>query len=278
MKTTLKFLPTLFRAAPLSVLTFLIVMTLVIFAGQIAPYDPNQQFLIDRLQPPSADYWLGTDHLGRDLFSRLIFGGRFSLLITLTTLVLSGVIGTAIGLWAGRRGGWVDELLMRLVDLVIALPTLIIALVIIAFIKPGFWTIVIAVISTGWTTFARLARASTLEVCSKQYILAAEMTGITEWRILAFHVLPNMIGPVLALFFIRFGHLLILISGLSFLGLGAQPPTADWGVMLADAQPYMQRVPSLILAPGLTITLTAISITLIGQKLSVVVDPLQSQL
>jgi peptide/nickel transport system permease protein len=190
-------------------------------------------------------------------------------------VITSGLIGTLVGALAGRVGGVVDEVVMRAVDLVIAFPAIIMALIIATLMKSGFATLVLAVTLTSWTTFARLARAVTLEVSTQDYILAAAAVGVSEARVLFKHIIPNITGPILTTSFLRFGHLLLIIAGLSYLGLGAQPPTPDWGAMLAEAQPYMQRVPSLILAPGLTIFVTALSVSLAGQGLSLILHPKQ---
>ncbi|MEM7111201.1 MAG: ABC transporter permease [Chloroflexota bacterium] len=270
---------TLFKHAiqqPLLAISVMIIATVIIVsitAPWIAPYEPDQQTLLDRLQLPSSDHWLGTDHLGRDVLSRLMYAGRFSLTVTTIALLLSAILGTILGAISGRAGGLVDEFVMRTVDLLLAFPSEILALLIASMIKPGALTIVLAVLITGWTTFARLARASSLEVSAKEYVLAATSIGLRESAIIRRHILPNILPPILALLFVRFGHLMLGIAGLSYLGLGAQPPTADWGLMLADAQPYMQRVPTLVLAPSGMIFVTALSVTILGQAISRKLDP-----
>ena len=264
-------------SAIIGLVLFVAVIVAVIFAPLLTPYDPNQQDLLARLQLPTTAHPLGTDHLGRDVLARLLYGGRFSLTLTTAAVITSGLIGTVVGALAGRVGGLVDEMVMRTVDLIIAFPAIIMALIIATLMKPGVVTLVLAVTLTGWTTFARLARAVTLDVGTQNYILAATAVGVPEWRILFNHIVPNIIGAILAMSFLRFGHLLLIIAGLSYLGLGAQPPTPDWGAMLAEAQPYMQRVPSLILAPGLTIFITALCVSLAGQGLNAMLDPKQRQ-
>ena len=257
----------------LSVVIIAIVVFVSITAPWISPYEPDQQILLDRLQSPSSTHLLGTDHLGRDVLSRLMYAGRFSLTVTAIALILSAILGTILGAISGRAGGLIDEIIMRIVDLLLAFPSEILALLIASILKPGALTIVLAVLTTGWTTFARLARASSLEVGAKEYILAATSIGSRELTIIRRHILPNILPPILALFFVRFGHLMLGIAGLSYLGLGAQPPTADWGLMLADAQPYMQRVPTLVLAPSGMIFITALSVTILGQAISRRLDP-----
>ena len=263
---------------PLITLSIIVIVAVVfsaVAAPWLTPYQPDEQVLLDRLQAPSRDHLLGTDHLGRDVLTRIMYAGRFSLTVTGIALLLSAVIGTILGAISGRAGGLVDEFVMRVVDLMLAFPSEILALLLASMIKPGAITIVLAVLLTGWTTFARLARASSLEVSTKEFVLAATSLGASEAAIVRRHIIPNILPPILALGFVRFGHLMLSIAGLSYLGLGAQPPTADWGLMLADAQPYMQRVPSLVLAPSLVIFATALSVTILGQEISRRLDPAQ---
>lgn len=264
---------------PITVIVGIAILLLVLSATLLAPWlspvDPNQQVLIDRLQPPSAAHLLGTDHLGRDVFARLLYGGRFSLLLTVVAVFITGGMGTILGGLAGWVGGLLDEALMRLVDLLIVFPGIVIALVIAALLKPSFGTLLLALTITGWTPYARLARALTLDVKTQPYLEAAQAVGVSQAGILSRHILPNIMGPILAMSFLRFGHMLLTIAGLSYLGLGAQPPTPDWGAMIADALPYMQRVPILLFVPSLTIFLTALSVTLVGQGLMLILDPKQ---
>lgn len=256
----------------------LLVLSATLLAPWLSPVDPNQQVLIDRLQPPSAAHLLGTDHLGRDVFARLLYGGRFSLLLTVVAVFIAGSMGTILGGVAGFLGGLLDEALMRLVDLLIVFPGIVIALVIAALLKPSFGTLLLALTITSWTPYARLARALTLDVKTQPYLEAAQAVGVSQAGILSRHILPNIMGPILAMSFLRFGHMLLTIAGLSYLGLGAQPPTPDWGAMIAEALPYMQRVPTLLLVPSLTIFLTTLSVTLVGQGLMLILDPKQRRL
>ena len=252
---------------------FSLVVLAAVFAPLLTDFDPYAQALLDRLQLPSRTHILGTDTFGRDVFARIIYGGRFSLVITAISVLISATTGTLIGALAARRGGLLDEFIMRVIDLFLAFPGIIFALIIVALLEPGFWTLVLALAITGWTPYARLARAVGLEINTHAYIEAATAMGASEFVILWKHVLPNTLGPILATVFLRFGHMLLTISGLSYLGLGAQPPIPDWGAMLSEAQPYMQRVPSLILVPGLTIFITTLSVTLAGQGLTLMFDP-----
>ncbi len=246
-----------------------ILLMSVVFADFLVPHNPAKQHLADRLQGPSAVYWLGTDNLGRDLFSRLLVGGQFTVTIAAVTVVLTLVIGTFIGIVAGRRGGFVDELAMRTVDLLISVPDVVVAIFLIGVFGSGKVTLIVALTITGWTPFARLARGLSMSVNAKDYIRAAEVLGMSQSFILMRHILPNIIRPIAAVTFIRFGHKLITVGGLSYLGLGVQPPDSDWGLMVASAQPYLERAPMLMIAPGAAIFLAALSVTWIGHGLEV---------
>ena len=251
-------------------LILLIVLTILVgFAEWLAPHDPNKQSLLARLNGPSWENWLGTDHLGRDLFSRLLYGGQFTVTIAGITIVLTMVIGTWIGIVAGRRGGLIDELAMRTVDLLISVPDVVVAIFLIGVFGPSQWTLILALTLTGWTPFARLARGQAKAVNAQDYIRAAEVLGMPQRFILFRHILPNIIRPIAAVTFIRFGHKLITVGGLSYLGLGVQPPGSDWGLMLSAAQPYMERAPILMIAPGVAIFLAALSVTWIGHGLEI---------
>ena len=251
---------------------FALIAALLLLTPWIAPHDPAALDLRMRMVSPSPQHWLGTDHLGRDVLSRLLEGGRFSVSIVLVTLVLSVGIGTVLGALSARIGGLFDEALMRVVDLLLSFPEVVVALFLIAVLGPGYGTLVLALTITGWTPFARLSRGLALEVNARDYIAAAEVLGCRRRFIVLRHLIPNLARPIAAITFLRFGHKLITVGGLSFLGLGVQPPGSDWGAMLADARPYMERVPLLAIAPGLTIFLTALSVTMVGQGLEISAD------
>lgn len=246
---------------------FVVVCALLILTPWIAPYDPASQELLGRLRAPSATHLFGTDHLGRDILSRILHGGRFSVSIAAIAVLITGVTGTLLGAVSARAGGLLDDFLMRLVDALLAFPEVLIALFLVFILGPGYGTLIVALSLSGWTPFARLTRAVTLEINTRGYIEAAEALGCSKAFIIFRHVLPNAIGPVLAQGFLRFGHQLITVGGLSYLGLGVQPPESDWGAMLAEAQLYMIRAPWLVIFPGLAIFLTALSVTLAGHGL-----------
>jgi peptide/nickel transport system permease protein len=246
-----------------------IFLAMVFFAPWIAPYDPAAQNLLNRLKPPSASHWLGTDHLGRDVLSRLIVGGQFTVTISAITVVISLVVGTLIGVIAGRTGGIVDEVAMRVVDLLISVPDVVVAIFLIGVFGANYVTLILSLTLVGWTPYARLARALAKEVNSREYIRAAEVLGMRRSFVIFRHIIPNTIRPIAAVSFLRFGHKLITVGGLSFLGLGVQPPNPDWGLMLAEAQPYLERVPLLMIAPGAVIFLAALSVTWIGHGMDI---------
>ncbi|MDE0458018.1 MAG: ABC transporter permease [Chromatiales bacterium] len=251
---------------------FAVIAALLVLTPWITPHDPAALDLRLRLAPPGAEHWLGTDHLGRDVVSRLLEGGRFSVSIVLVTLFLSVGIGTVLGALSARIGGLFDEALMRVVDVLLSFPEVILALFLIAVLGPGYGTLVLALTITGWTPFARMSRGLALDVNAQDYIAAAEVLGCRRRFIVLRHLVPNLARPIAAISFLRFGHKLITVGGLSFLGLGVQPPGSDWGAMLADARPYMERMPLLAIVPGVTIFLTALSVTMIGQGLEISVD------
>jgi ABC-type dipeptide/oligopeptide/nickel transport system permease subunit len=244
-----------------------VIIVVLLLTPWIAPHDPASQDLANRLAGPSAQHWFGTDHLGRDVLSRLMWGGRFSVAIAGVTLLICAVAGSIIGALAARRGGWLDELVMRTVDVLVSFPDVLIALFLIALFGTGYGTLIVALTITGWTTFARLMRGLALDINSKEFIEAAEILGCPKAFILFRHVIPNALRPVLAMSFLRFGHKLITVGALSYLGLGVQPPDSDWGAMLLEAQPYMERAPSVGILPGAAIFLTALSVTMIGHGL-----------
>jgi ABC-type dipeptide/oligopeptide/nickel transport system permease subunit len=243
------------------------IVVLIVLGPWIAPYDPTAQRLLARFGSPSGAHWLGTDHLGRDVLSRLLFGGGFGVTLAAATVAASALIGSIVGAASARAGGMIDEFAMRLVDLLIIFPDVLVALFLVAILGPGYGTLFLALIVTGWTPFARLTRALALEINSKDFVLAAEALGCSRSFIVFRHIIPNALRPISAMTFVRFGHKLITVGALSFLGLGVQPPRSDWGAMLADAQPYLERAALLGFVPGFAIFLTALAVTMLGQGL-----------
>lgn len=242
-----------------------VIGVILLLTPWIAPYDPAAQDLGQRLAGSSGVHWLGTDQLGRDILSRLMYGGRFSVTIAAITLAVCAVGGTLLGIVCARRKGVLDELVMRVSDVLLAFPEVIVAMFLVSIVGANQVTLIIALVIGGWTPFARLARSVALEIESRDFMEAARCLGLSKRFILFRHLLPNAVSPLLAHAALRFGHKLITVGALSFLGLGVQPPDADWGSMLSAGQPYMSTVPGLVLYPGLAIFVTALSVTLIGQ-------------
>ena len=246
---------------------FIVIVVILLLTPWIAPYDPAAQDLANRLSKGGNGHPLGTDQLGRDVLSRLMWGGRFSVSIAAITLAICAVSGTLIGIICARRRGALDEFVMRVTDILLSFPEMIVALFLVAILGANYVTLIIALVIGGWTPFARLARGLALEIEPRDFIEAARALGCSKAFIMLRHVLPNALGPLLAHAALRFGHKLITVGALSFLGLGVQPPNSDWGSMLADGLPYMVRVPGLVIYPGLAIFITALSVTLIGRGL-----------
>jgi peptide/nickel transport system permease protein len=246
----------------------LAVVVAVVLAPWIAPHDPAAQDLTARLAGPSAEHWLGTDQLGRDVASRVLDGGRFSLSLAALATVLTTVLGTAVGVLSARRPGWLDELLTRTNDVVLALPEVVLALFLVAALGTGTGTLLLALTVAGWTPFARLARALTIEVDARGFVEMARVLGCSRWFVVRRHVLPHLAAPLLGQASLRFGQLLISVGALSYLGLGVQPPRSDWGSMLASAQPFSERAPLAIMAPGVAITVVALCVAVLGQRVA----------
>ncbi|MFI7065784.1 ABC transporter permease [Kribbella sp. NPDC050124] len=250
-----------------SVILGLIVVVLLL-TPWIAPADPTQQDLTQRLAGPSAEHWLGTDQLGRDLLSRLMYGGRFSVTIAGITVAICAVLGTLVGILCARVRGAFDELVMRVCDVLLAFPEMIVAMFVVSILGASKTTLILALVVGGWTPFAKLARGVAIEVDARGFIEAARALGCSRQFIVLRHLLPNSLNPLMAHAALRFGHKLITVGALSYLGLGVQPPAADWGSMLAAAQPFLSQAPHLVVYPGLAIFVTALSVTMIGQGIN----------
>lgn len=248
------------------------IISLCSFAPLITDQSPIKQVLPDRLQGPSREHPLGTDLLGRDVLSRLLYGGRLSLGLTFFVVIVTAATGTLIGLLSGLPGGLADEIIMRFVDVVLAFPSILLTLTIAGLQKPGLGSLAVAMISVGWSPFARVVRGECLRVRAMAYIDAAVAIGASQWRIAFRHILPNVTNTLLAMVFLRFSQNLLAIAALSFLGLGAQPPTPEWGTMLSEARNYMELVPLAMIVPGMAIFLTTLGMSLTGDGLRLAFD------
>jgi len=244
-----------------------------LFAPLIAPYDPYQNDLMNVLMPPTAEHWFGTDELGRDLFSRIVYGARISLIEGVFSVALAVVIGVPVGIVSGYAGGRIDAVIMRLIDVLLAFPGVLLAIVIISVLGPGLTNAIIAVAVYTIPIFARLARSSTLVVKDEPYVEAARAAGLSDLRILSRHVFPNISATLFVMMTLRVAISILTAASLSFLGLGAQAPLPEWGAMLANSRNAMLIAPHVALFPGLAIILLVFGLNLFQDGLRQVLDP-----
>lgn len=246
---------------------------LALFARWLAPYDPLAQDLAARLQPPGPEHWLGTDDLGRDVLSRLISGAAISLQVGMLSVVLAFAAGSALGLAAGYFGGWVDEVLMRAIDIVMAFPTILLAILVVAVLGPSLTNAMIAVAIVNVPAYARLVRGSALTVMRQEYVESARAIGARHLRIALLHVFPNCLTPLVVQATLGVASAILETAGLSFLGLGAQPPLPEWGAMLNGARAFIRSAPWAVTFPGLAIVAVVLGFNLLGDGLRDLLDP-----
>ncbi len=272
------------KGAIFGLIMVLLVVIAAVFAPLLSPYDPIAQDVEKRLLPPfwqeGADprYLLGTDHLGRDIISRIIYGARISLVVSISAVAFSCFLGTLIGLLSGFYGGKVDNIFMRLADVQLAFPFILLAIAIIAVLGPNLQNIIIVMGITGWVIYARVVRAEVLSLREKEYVLAVRALGGSNRRIIFKHLLPNVIPPVIVIVTLEMARMIIMEAALSFLGLGIQPPTPTWGGMLADGRVYLVTSWWLATFPGVVIMLVVLGINLLGNWLRDILDPRLTQL
>lgn len=260
---------------PLALLGLAIVIALLLIAALaplIAPYDPLAQNLTQRLLPPSAKHWFGTDSLGRDIFSRIIHGARITLVIVVLVVISVGPVGLLIGTISGYFGGWVDTVLMRLTDVFLAFPRLVLALAFVAVLGPGIENAVIAIACTAWPPYARVARAETLVIRNADYIAAVRLQGAGHPRIILKHVIPMCLPSVIVRTTLDMAGIILTAAGLGFLGLGAQPPLPEWGAMIATGREFIFDQWWVAAFPGIAICLVALGFNLLGDGLRDVLD------
>ncbi len=261
------------RNALLGTIIVSIFLFLAFFGPALAPYDPYAISLSDRLQPPSQTHWFGTDNLGRDILSRILVGARVSMLVGILTVGLAMLIGVPIGLMSGYYGGMTDSVFMRLVDVFLAFPVIILAIAIVAVRGPGLVNVMIALVVVYWTTYARITRGVTLELKEEEYMLAAQCMGVSVWRALSLHLLPNVAAPILVIATLGLGSAILAEAALSFLGLGVQPPETSWGSTLNFGMQYLRDAPWLTIFPGFAIFFTVLGFNLLGDGLRDAMDP-----
>jgi peptide/nickel transport system permease protein len=261
---------------PILVLVFFVLAAL--FAPLIAPFDPNAQNLLGRMKAPGTTsrafhYLLGSDELGRDLLSRLVHGARVSLMVAFSAALLSGTVGVLLGMLAGYLRGWVEVLVMRVVDVFLSIPAILLAIITVAVLGPGLVNVVVVLALTRWPRYARVAYGQTLSIANAPYVRLATLMGAGAPRILFRHVLPNIMGAVTVVATLEFGLMVLFEAGLSFLGLGVQPPTASWGAMLSTGRNYLANAWWIATFPGLCLFMLVLSINLIGDDLRDRFDP-----
>jgi len=276
-----QFLPRLLRSKIAVVSAF--ILALVVFAAVaaplIAPHDPAEIHLINRLKPPGFidstghQYWLGTDSLGRDVYSRVVYGARVSLTVGLSAVLISGTVGLLLGLISGFFGGWLDDVIMRIADIQLSFPTILLALAIMAVLGSGLDKVILVLGLTGWVQYGRIVRGQVLSVKQEEFVLAARATGERNLRILFEHILPNIWSPVIVIASFSVATNIIAEASLSFLGVGVPPSVPSWGAMLADGRQFIGLAEWLTIPAGLAISLTVLSINILGDWLRDFIDP-----
>ncbi|CAM4463103.1 nickel transporter permease [Paenibacillus typhae] len=255
----------------LCIIVFFILIALL--APLIAPYDYKEQELVNRLQAPSADHWFGTDDLGRDLFTRVLYGARISLWVGFFSVIGSIIVGTILGVLAGFYGKWIDMIISRLFDILLAFPGILLAIAIVAILGPSLQNALYAIAIVNIPTYGRLVRAKVLSLKEEEYITAARAIGMKNSRILLKHILPNSLTPIIVQGTLGIATAIIEAAALGFLGLGAQPPDPEWGKMLSDSRQFIQKAPWTVIFPGGAIMLTVLGFNLMGDGLRDVLDP-----
>jgi peptide/nickel transport system permease protein len=261
------------KAAVAGLIVIVIIAIVAIFAPAIAPKSPTDQAFIQKLKAPNGTYLMGTDEFGRDTLSRVIYGSRVALRVGLLPVVIALVVGVAAGLAAGYYGGAVDQIIMRLTDILLSFPWLLLAIGIVAILGPGINNVIIAVSIIYIPAFARVVRASVLSIKEKEYVEAARAIGQPDLQIMTRHILSNAWAPIIVQATLSIGQAIIYAAGLSFIGLGTQPPAADWGVMLRSGHEFLRDSPWMGLFPGLAILVTVLAFNLLGDGLRDALDP-----
>lgn len=254
-----------FSASTAALLLFLAILLL---GPWLAPHDPNLVTLSQRLIPPGPAHWFGTDQLGRDILSRILTGGQTTVGLSLSALILSILIGVPVGLLAGYRGRLTDWTLMRIVDSFMALPEYVVAIIVSGLLGPGFLNLLLAIVLVKWVGYARLVRGIVLQEKGKDYIMAARLSGAGTPKILLRHLLPHVVGPVLALATMDIGKVILLVASLSYIGMGVQPPSPEWGAMLNESKTYFAQARYMMWIPGTAIFLVVLAASTLGNRLA----------
>ncbi|MEU8698134.1 ABC transporter permease [Streptomyces sp. NPDC048680] len=267
------------KLAVLALALLVLLLAAALFAPLVAPHDPNAQNLLARLKPPawadggSRTNLLGTDQLGRDMLSRVLYGTRVSLLVGAGAALLAGVIGTVVGLASGYFGGWADRALMRLADVQLAFPAILLALTIVGFLGSGLWYVILVLGFTGWVSYARVVRSEVMSLRSRDFITEARAIGVTDVTIMRRHLLPNVMAPLATIGTLHVAAAIVAEASLSYLGLGVPKETVTWGGMLADGQLYLGTSWWVAVFPGIALMLTSLAVNITGDALRDVADP-----
>ncbi|MCK5077999.1 MAG: ABC transporter permease [Calditrichia bacterium] len=254
------------------ILVVLFLLT-ALLAPFLSPHDPTEQNLMENLNKPSSAHILGQDDIGRDVLSRIIYGARISLKVSMVTMIFSLLLGTLLGMLAGFYGKWVDEIIMRITDIMMAFPGILLAIAIMAVLGQSMNNLIFALILVNWKSFARLVRAEFLREKARDYVAAAKISGFSNWRIMFRHILPNAVNPIIVNATLGMASIILAEAGLSFLGLGAPPEVSSWGAMLNDGRGYILQAPHLTLFPGIAIMLAVLGFTLLGDGIRDALDP-----
>lgn len=257
----------------ISIVVITAIVLAVVFAGTLAPYDPVGQDIPHRLQGPSVQHWFGTDRLGRDELSRMLFGGRLSLTVGLIAIAIEFFFGMLIGLVSGYAGGWVDLAIMRITDIWLGMPGLVFALFIVAVLGPGLPNVMVALGIGSIPGLARVVRGATLAIRERDYVAGSRATGAPPVWVVLRHVVPNVMPPIMVLVTLDVGTIILAAAGLSFIGLGAQPPSPEWGAMLSEARDYFPQYWWMSVFPGAAITLVVLALNIIGDAMRNILDP-----
>lgn len=254
-------------------LFFLTVIIIASLLAPLTPFDPNEVNVGEKLQALSKKHWLGTDEFGRDYFTRALYGGRLSMLVGFCSMVVTILVGTVIGVVSGYRGGKLDTVLMRLTDIFLALPSMLLMIVLNTVLRPGLTTLVLVLSLFSWAKVARITRAETMSVKERDYVIATKNLGASNLRIIVKHIIPNIWGPIIVAASLEVANAILMESSLSFLGLGVQIPQASWGSMLQSAQSHILDTPRLAVIPGVLILCTVLSFNLLGDTLRTALEP-----
>jgi len=254
-------------------LILLIVFSLGAIFAFLSPQDPNKLNVLERLQPPGVAHWFGTDDYGRDYFTRALYGGRVSLLVGFASMIIATSIGAVVGIVSGYFGGWIDNLLMRVLELIMSIPSFLVILLLSVFLKPGVGNIIVIIALLMWMNIARVVRAETMTLREREYVLYAKASGQSTFGIIMKHIVPNLIPVIIVGATNNIASAIMMESSLSFLGFGVQLPNATWGSMLNNAQGYIAQAPYMALFPGLLILLTVLSFNVLGDVLRVGFEP-----